>query len=91
MNPNSAGVFSSISNPGKLLIIQTLSGFSLWIDIFLIFLIPSFVWGSTPLQIAIISAVLTIPSLILGPIMGAGDTAFFNFYFKHFVYHINDT
>ncbi len=53
-----------------LFIIQTLAGFASWIDIFLIFSVPSFVLKSTPADIAVVAALYGIPSLIIGPIFG---------------------
>ena len=54
----------------KFLTIQILTGFAQWIDIFLIFSIPSFVWRSPPTEIALIAACFGFPSLILGPFIG---------------------
>jgi hypothetical protein len=43
----------NIRGARKLLFIQTLAGFAQWLDIFLIFSVPSFVWKADPAQIAI--------------------------------------
>jgi MFS family permease len=55
----------------KLLFIQTLAGFAQWLDIFLIFSVPSFVWKADPAQIAMLASLFGIPSLFLGPVFGA--------------------
>lgn len=55
----------------RLLVIQCIAELAQWIDIFLIFSVPSFVWQVSPKEIAIIAAVFGLPSLFLGPIFGA--------------------
>lgn len=55
----------------QLLTIQTLAGFSQWLDIFLIFSVPAFAWHATPAQMALIAACLGLPGLLLGPFAGA--------------------
>lgn len=54
-----------------LLLVQVLAGFTQWLDIFLIFSIPSFAWNSKPSQIALLAALFGLPSLLLGPFFGA--------------------
>lgn len=54
----------------RLLVIQTFASFSQWIDIFLIFTIPSFIWKSTPTELSILASCFGLPSLILGPLIG---------------------
>lgn len=54
----------------RLLSTQVLAGFAQWVDIFLIFSIPSFLWTSTPDQIAMVAACLGLPGLFLGPFAG---------------------
>lgn len=54
-----------------MLCIQTLAGFSSWIDIFLIFSVPAFIWKSSPSEIALVAALYGLPSLVIGPIFGA--------------------
>lgn len=53
-----------------LLVIQTMAGFAQWLDIFLIFSIPSFLWKSSPAEIALLASCFGIPSLLLGPFIG---------------------
>jgi len=55
----------------RLMTTQVLAGFSQWIDIFLIFSVPAFLWQSTPGQIAIIASCFGLPGLFLGPFIGA--------------------
>ena len=57
-----------ISN--RLLATQVLAGFAQWIDVFLIFSIPSFLWKSTPEDIALVAACFGLSSLFLGPFIG---------------------
>ncbi|WP_167541925.1 MFS transporter [Herbaspirillum rhizosphaerae] len=54
-----------------LLTVQTLAGLAQWIDIFLIFTVPSFVWRSSPAEIAFLASCFGLPSLFIGPLMGA--------------------
>lgn len=56
--------------PNGLLTTQLLSGFAQWVDVFLIFSIPSFLWNSPPEDIALIAACFGLPSLFLGPFIG---------------------
>lgn len=55
----------------RLFTTQVLAGFSQWIDIFLIFSVPAFLWKSTPGQIAFIASCFGLPGLFLGPFVGA--------------------
>lgn len=55
----------------RLLAIQTLAGFSQWIDVFLIFSVPAFLWQSTPGKIAFIASCFGLPGLLSGPLIGA--------------------
>lgn len=50
---------------------QVLAGFSQWIDVFLIFSVPAFLWQSTPGQIAFIASCFGLPGLFLGPFIGS--------------------
>lgn len=54
----------------RLMTTQVLAGFSQWIDIFLIFSVPVFLWQSTPGQIAFIVSCFGLPGLFLGPFIG---------------------
>lgn len=53
-----------------LLATQTLSGLAQWIDVFLLFTVPSFLWKSSPAEIAFLAACFGLPSLFLGPFIG---------------------
>jgi len=64
-------MFKTISIPNHFLSIQSLAALSQWVDIFLIFSIPAFLWGSSPKEIALIASLFGIPSLFLGPFIGA--------------------
>lgn len=55
----------------RLLLGQVCAGFAQWLDIFLVFSIPSFVWKSSPGEIALVAALFGLPSLFLGPLFGA--------------------
>jgi len=55
----------------RLLTVQTLAGFAQWIDVFLIFSVPAFLWQSSPGQIALLASLFGIPSLFVGPLVGA--------------------
>jgi MFS family permease len=54
-----------------LLAIQAASSAAIWMDVFLIFSVPSFAWGAAPSDIALLAACLGLPSLLLGPVAGA--------------------
>lgn len=54
-----------------LLGIHSLASTAQWIDIFLIFSIPPLLWNSSPSEIAILAALFGLPSLFIGPIIGA--------------------
>ncbi|MGI2030337.1 MFS transporter, partial [Endozoicomonas acroporae] len=59
-------------NPSNNLIFtQSLAGLSQWLDIFLIFAMPVFVWDASPSEIALIASIFGLPSLFLGPFVGA--------------------
>lgn len=58
-------------NRNRLLSAQVTSGFSQWIDIFLIFSMPVFVWDATPKDIGVIALFFALPSLLLSPIVGS--------------------
>lgn len=55
----------------RLLAVQGLSSLAQWIDIFLVFSIPSFVWKSSAAEIALVAGLLGVPGLLLGPGVGA--------------------
>lgn len=54
----------------RLLIVQSLSSLSLWIDLFLVFSVPVYVWDAKPNDIAALAFCLGAPMLFLGPIVG---------------------
>lgn len=58
-------------NRNRLLSAQVTSGFSQWIDVFLIFSMPVFVWNATPEDIGVIALLFALPSILLSPIVGA--------------------
>jgi len=58
-------------NRNRLLSAQITSGFSQWIDVFLIFSMPVFVWSATPEDIGVIALLFALPSLLFSPIVGA--------------------
>ena len=53
-----------------LLSVQGLSSLSLWIDFFLIFTVPVFVWNVSAPSVALLAFSLGAPALFLGPIAG---------------------
>lgn len=55
----------------KLIYVQALSSLSLWLDIFLIFTVPVYLWHASPSSIAFLAFCLGAPMLFLGPIVGA--------------------
>lgn len=55
----------------KLIYVQALSSLSLWLDIFLIFTVPVYLWHASPSSIALLAFCLGAPMLFLGPIVGA--------------------
>jgi MFS family permease len=64
-------ILDEVSLVRRLLIIQTLAGLAQWIDIFLIFTVPSFLWKSSPTEIALLASCFGLPSLFFGPFIGA--------------------
>ena len=54
----------------KLIFVQALSSLSLWLDIFLIFTVPVYLWNASPSSIAVLAFCLGAPMLFLGPIVG---------------------
>lgn len=54
----------------KLIYVQALSSLSLWLDIFLIFTVPVYLWHASPTSIAFLAFCLGAPMLFLGPIVG---------------------
>ena len=54
----------------KLICAQALSSLSLWLDIFLIFTVPVYMWQASPSSIALLAFCLGAPMLFLGPIVG---------------------
>lgn len=54
----------------KLIYVQALSSLSLWLDIFLIFTVPVYIWHASPSSIAFLAFCLGAPMLFLGPIIG---------------------
>lgn len=58
-------------NRNRLLSAQVTSGFSQWIDIFLIFSMPVFVWNANPEDIGFIALLFALPSILFSPIVGA--------------------
>ncbi|MGY2400030.1 MFS transporter [Pseudomonas sp. SDO5271_S396] len=57
-----------ISN--KLICAQALSSLSLWLDIFLIFTVPVYLWKISPSSVATMAFCFGAPMLILGPVIG---------------------
>lgn len=55
----------------SLLYLQALSSLSLWVDFFLIFSVPVFVWNVSASSVAVLAFSLGAPALLLGPIAGA--------------------
>jgi MFS family permease len=53
-----------------LLALNTLSSLSLWVDFFLLFLVPVHVWNASPSDIALLAFSLGAASLFLGPVAG---------------------
>ncbi|TFY87781.1 MFS transporter [Pseudomonas kairouanensis] len=60
-----------MKTPSKLICVQALSSLSLWLDIFLIFTVPVYLWHASPSQMALLAFCLGVPMLFLGPIVGA--------------------
>jgi len=54
----------------RLLQAQAYSNLAQWIDIFLMFSVPAFVWKATPADIALVAAAYGLPVLFLGPVIG---------------------
>jgi len=69
--PDEGEVNQTRARTVRLLTIQALAGLAQWIDVFLIFSVPAFLWQSSPGQIALLASLFGIPSLILGPFVGA--------------------
>lgn len=59
-----------MNNVRALLTVSALSSLSLWIDFFLIFLVPIYLWHASPSEIAILAFSLGAASLFVGPIAG---------------------
>lgn len=59
-----------MNNVRALLTVSALSSLSLWIDFFLIFLVPIYLWQASPSEIAILAFSLGAASLFVGPIAG---------------------
>jgi len=57
--------------PTLLLATQVLSAIAAWLDIFLLFTVPVFVWQCTPAQVAAVASLYGLPSLVIGPVFGA--------------------
>jgi MFS family permease len=55
----------------RLLWIQFLNGLSQWLDIYLVFSVPSFLWSAAPSEIAVIALMFGLPGLAFGPLVGA--------------------
>ena len=55
----------------RLLVVQTLAGIAQWIDVFLLFSVPAFVWSLGPAEMSMVAACFGLPSLVLGPVIGA--------------------
>lgn len=54
----------------ELVIVQAMSSLALWLDIFLIFTVPVYLWGISPPSVALLAFCLGAPILLLGPIVG---------------------
>lgn len=59
-----------MNNVRALLTVSALSSLSLWIDFFLIFLVPIYLWHASPSEIAVLAFSLGAASLFVGPIAG---------------------
>lgn len=59
-----------MNTSNKLICVQALSSLSLWLDIFLIFTVPVYLWHASPSSIAVLAFCLGAPTLFLGPIVG---------------------
>ncbi|MGU9859537.1 MFS transporter [Pseudomonas sp. LF245] len=59
-----------MNTSSKLICVQALSSLSLWLDVFLIFTVPVYLWHASPSEIAILAFCLGAPMLFLGPIVG---------------------
>lgn len=59
-----------MKNPHKLICVQALSSLSLWLDIFLVFTVPVYMWQASSSSIAMLAFCLGAPMLFLGPILG---------------------
>lgn len=59
-----------MNTSNKLICVQALSSLSLWLDIFLVFTAPVYLWHASPSSIAILAFCLGAPALFLGPIVG---------------------
>jgi len=54
----------------ELVVVQALSSLALWLDIFLIFTVPAYLWSISPPSVALLAFCLGAPMLLLGPIVG---------------------
>lgn len=54
----------------ELIVVQALSSLALWLDIFLIFTVPVYLWSIAPSSVALLAFCLGAPMLFLGPIVG---------------------
>lgn len=54
----------------ELVVVQALSSLALWLDIFLIFTVPVYLWSISPSSVALLAFCLGAPMLLLGPIVG---------------------
>ena len=59
-----------MNTSSRLICVQALSSLSLWLDVFLIFTVPVYLWHASPSAIAILAFCLGAPMLFLGPIVG---------------------
>lgn len=59
-----------MNTSSRLICVQALSSLSLWLDVFLIFTVPVYLWHASPSEIAILAFCLGAPMLFLGPIVG---------------------
>jgi MFS family permease len=54
----------------SLLLPQIIGGASIWLDAFLVFLVPVYTWNAPPGQVALIALCLGMAPLITGPLVG---------------------
>lgn len=61
---------TALGSPWTLLLPQIVGGASIWLDAFLVFLVPVYAWNAEPGQVALIAVCLGLAPLIAGPLVG---------------------